>query len=84
MTFKQSGADVTGSFETSRGSRGAGSGVLSGSVVSGLTFQSETPNCPGSYSAFLLFSDETVKWAYKGQDCGGPVQGYGQATRKEP
>jgi hypothetical protein len=80
LTFTQSGARVAVTYRTSAGGQGRGSGIISGSTVP-IVLQNETPNCPGSYTATFVFSGETVKWTYAGQDCGGPTRGQGLASK---
>jgi len=46
-----------------------------------MSLQSTAPDCPGSYDASFEFSGEAVSWSFKGQDCGGPMEGHGTAKR---
>jgi hypothetical protein len=81
VTVKQTGNHVDVSFATASGDQGKGSGTLSGSVVEPLTLESTAPACPGSYQGALKFSDNGMSWSYKGQDCGGSMEGQGTAKR---
>jgi hypothetical protein len=84
LTLQQSGSNVAASYQTSLGGRGRGTGILTGNIISAMKLQSETENCPGSFTASLTFSNDTVSWTYNGQDCGGPVQGNGVAKKTKP
>jgi hypothetical protein len=78
----QSQNNLNVTFKTASGGQGDGTGTLTGNKVSSLSLKNTTPECPGSYDASLEFSGETVKWAYQGKDCNGPVTGHGTATRE--
>jgi hypothetical protein len=77
IVIEQNGKDVSVSFETPSGGQGRGTGALTGETVNSILLKSTAPGCPGSYEASLKFADDTVSWTYKGQDCGGPVEGHG-------
>lgn len=81
ITVKQIGSAVNVSFQTASGGQGKGDATIAGVEVKSMRLQSTTPECPGTYDASLQFSGETVSWAYKGQDCGGPMEGSGTAKR---
>jgi hypothetical protein len=63
------------------GGRGTGAGTIKDNVIEGMSLQSELSNCPGTYTASLVFRDDTVSWTYTGRDCSGPVRGHGQAKK---
>ena len=46
-----------------------------------ISLQSTTPGCAGSYEASFKFADDTVTFSFKGEDCGGPMEGNGTAKR---
>jgi hypothetical protein len=77
----QAGSKVNVSFQTASGGQGEGSGTLTGAGVDSISLQSTAPGCSGSYEASFKFADDAVTWSYKGQDCGGPMEGKGTATR---
>ena len=81
LTFQQSGNDVTATYRSALGGQGRGSGTINGNAIYMMSFQSERPNCPGSYTASFKFEGDNVTWTYTGQDCTGPVQGRGSATK---
>jgi TIR domain len=76
----QSGQELKVSFQ-SPGGKGEGSGTLSGSRVEAIALHSTEKNCPGTYNGSLEFVGDTMKWSYKGEDCGGPMEGHGSATK---
>ena len=84
LSFQQSGANVTATYLTLQGGRGRGTGTITGNAINAISFRSEIVNCPGSLTASLMFSDDIVSWTYTGQDCGGPVRGYGAAKKTRP
>jgi hypothetical protein len=49
--------------------------------VKSISLQSTTPNCSGSYEGSLKFAGDALSWNYKGEDCGGPMEGQGDAKR---
>lgn len=81
ITVEQLKSDVKMSFQTALGGQGNGAGTLTGSSVESISLQSTTPGCPGSYEGSLKFIGDTMSWSYKGQDCGGPMDGHGTAKR---
>jgi hypothetical protein len=81
ITVKQNGSDVSITFQTASGGQGSGAGTLTGSVVNSISLQSTAPECPGSYEGSLNFTGDTMSWSFKGQDCGGPMEGHGTAKR---
>ena len=81
LTIQQSGNDITATYRSALGASGRGSGTLSGNAIYMMSLQSETPNCPGSYIASFKFDGDAVSWHYTGQDCNGPIQGRGSATK---
>jgi hypothetical protein len=84
LKFQQADSNVTATFLTSQGGRGKGTGTIAGKAINAMSLQSEIKNCPGSLTAALMFSDDIVSWTYTGQDCSGPVWGYGAAKKTEP
>ena len=50
--------------------------------IDAMTLQSTDAGCPGSYDASFRFADNAVSWSFKGQDCGGEMEGHGTAKRK--
>ncbi len=81
ITVEQIKSDVKVSYQTALGGQGKGAGTLAGARVESISLQSTAPECPGSYEASLKFADDIVIWSYKGQDCGGPMEGHGTAKR---
>ncbi len=81
LTIQQNGNDLKVNFETPLGGQGEGVGKLAGSRVESMSLHSTAPDCPGSYDGSLAFTDSSVTWSYKGEDCGGPMQGHGTAAR---
>jgi hypothetical protein len=77
----QKGDAISVTFHTAAGGEGRGVGTLTDETVESIPIQSTTPNCSGSYLATLKFDGDTVTWSYKGQDCNGPIEGYGSAKR---
>ncbi len=79
ITIEQIGKDLKVSYQLPRG-QGKGAGTLAdgGSSVS---LQSTAPECPGSYEGTIKFAEDTAILSYKGEDCGGPVDGHGTAKR---
>lgn len=78
----QTGNVVNVTFQTAAGGEGKGTGTLTDDgTVNSISIQSTTQNCSGSYVASLKFDADTVTWSYKGQDCGGSIQGHGTAKR---
>jgi hypothetical protein len=82
ITIEQIGKDLKVSYQTGSGGQGKGAGTLAdGGSSEGISLQSTAPECPGSYEASLKFADDTVTFSYKGDDCGGPMEGHGTAKR---
>jgi hypothetical protein len=81
ITVEQTENDLKVSFQTASGGQGKGTGTLKGNEVESMSLQSVAPGCPGSYDASFQFADETVSWSFKGQDCGGAMEGHGTAKR---
>ena len=81
ITVGQNGSDLSVSFETANGGQGKGNGTLTGSVVNSISLQSTTPGCSGSYEGSIEFAGDIMSWSYKGQDCGGPMEGHGTAKK---
>jgi hypothetical protein len=68
-------------FQSALGGQGKGSGTLTGDTVDSILLESTAPGCSGEYEASIKFAGDTVSWSYKGQDCGGPMEGHGTAKR---
>jgi tetratricopeptide (TPR) repeat protein len=83
ISFKQAGRYLSATYRHSRGGTGKGIGIITGTAAT-LSLRGQTENCPGNYAASFEFSGQAVTWSYTGQDCNGPVQGRGTATRTEP
>jgi hypothetical protein len=81
MIVEQNGSDINVSYRTAAGGEGKGVGKLNGASVKSISLESTTPGCPGSYEASLDFSSDTVSWSFKGEDCGGPMEGHGTGKR---
>jgi hypothetical protein len=84
IIVNQTGEDVNVNFEGASGSTGKGTGKLAGGAIESMSLQNTTPGCPGAYDASLKFEKDAVTWSYKGQDCGGPMNGHGDAKRVKP
>jgi hypothetical protein len=80
ITVEQSGKNVNVTFQGASG-QGKGAGALTGGVVESISLESTTPGCPGKYDTSFKFSGDLVSWTYKGEDCGGPMDGHGTAKR---
>jgi hypothetical protein len=81
ITIEQASGDLNVSFQTANGAQGKGSGKLMGNRVESFSLESTTPECPGSYKGSMEFPGDTVTWSYKGEDCGGPMEGHGTAKK---
>jgi hypothetical protein len=69
-------------FKAANGAQGEGKGVLEGNKVKIILLNSTTPNCPGSYQASMEFNkNNSLNWAFKGQDCSGVIEGHGTAEK---
>jgi TIR domain len=77
----QVGDELSVIFQTAAGGQGKGTGKLIGADVNDFSLQSTTPGCAGSYTGSLTFEGDTVRWSYKGDDCGGQMEGHGTAKR---
>jgi hypothetical protein len=84
VTVEQMGADLKVNFQSGGGGQGKGVGKLSGARVDSISLQSTAAECPGSYEASFEFAGDTVTWSFKGDDCGGPMEGHGTAKRVRP
>jgi tetratricopeptide (TPR) repeat protein len=80
LTFQQSGSEVTVTYRSALGGRGSGKSTIAGNIIATVSLRSE-PSCPGQFTASFKFSDDTVSFAYSGQDCNGPGQGRGIAKK---
>jgi hypothetical protein len=81
ITIKQDGVDLKATYRTGGGGQGEGVGTLVGAEVTSMSWQSTTPGCPGSYDASLEFAEDSVTWSFKGEDCGGQMEGHGTAKK---
>jgi hypothetical protein len=82
ITVAQAGSKVNVSFQTASGGQGEGAGTLTGTELDSISLQSTAPGCPGSYEATFKFDGDAISWSFKGQDCGGAMDGHGTAARK--
>jgi hypothetical protein len=81
ITIEQVSGDLNVSFRSPNGAQGKGSGKLTGTRVESMSLESTTPGCPGSYKGSMEFPGDTVTWSYKGEDCGGAMEGHGTAKK---
>jgi hypothetical protein len=81
ITIEQVSGNLNVKFQSANGAQGKGSGKLTGTRVDSMSLESTTPECPGSYKGSMEFPGDTVTWSYKGEDCGGPMEGHGTAKR---
>jgi hypothetical protein len=81
VTIQQNATDLKISFQTANGASGEGTGKLTGSRADSISLHSTTPGCPGSYDGSLSFADNSTSWSYKGEDCGGSMEGHGTADK---
>jgi len=81
ITVEQTENDLNVTFHTAAGGEGKGTGTLKGNEVESMSLQSTAAGCSGSYDASFKFADDTVTWSFKGQDCGGSMDGHGTAKR---
>ena len=82
ISIEQSGNELKVNFQSPNGAQGEGTGILEGNVVKTILLKSIAPNCPGSYDGSLEFKDdESMNWSFKGQDCGGLIEGHGTAKK---
>jgi hypothetical protein len=82
ITVEQIGKDLKVSYQTGAGGQGKGAGTLAdGGSSESISLQSTAPECPGSYQASLKYAEDAITLSYKGEDCGGPVEGHGTAKR---
>jgi hypothetical protein len=77
----QNGSELNVSFLAASGGQGKGTGTLTGDTLGSISLQSTIQECPGAYEASFKFAADAVSWSYKGQDCGGPMEGHGSAKR---
>lgn len=82
ISIEQTGNQLKVSFRTPNGGQGEGTGVLEGNEVKTISLNSTAKNCPGSYEGSLKFNDDgSMDWSFKGQDCGGSMEGHGTAKK---
>ena len=81
IAVEQTENDLKVSFHTAAGGEGKGTGTLKGNEIGSMSLQSTAQGCPGSYDASFKFVDDTVSWTFKGQDCGGSMDGHGTAKK---
>lgn len=82
IMVEQIGRDLKVNYKTASGGQGKGVGTLAGGGSSdAISLQSTAPECPGSYEASLKFAEDTLTLSYKGEDCGGAVEGHGTTKR---
>jgi hypothetical protein len=73
--------DIMVTFQTPGGGEGRGFGTLTANRVDSISLQSTAASCPGSYQASFSFVEDSVSWSFKGEDCGGPMEGHGTAKK---
>ena len=83
VTIQQNGNDLKVSFQTPNGATGEGTGQLTGNRAESISLHSTTPGCPGSYDGSLSFANNSLSWSYKGEDCGGAMEGHGTAPKTQ-
>ena len=81
ITIEQSASDLNVVYKTADGAEGKGSGKLTGNRVESISLESTTPGCPGSYKGSMEFPGDAVTWTFKGEDCGGAMEGHGTAKK---
>jgi hypothetical protein len=81
IAIQQNGSDLKISFLTLSGASGEGTGKLTNNRAESISLRSTTPGCPGSYDGSLSFADNSTSWSYKGEDCGGSMEGHGTADK---
>ena len=81
ITIQQNGSDLKVSFQTPNGGSGEGIGKLTGNRIEWISLHSTAPSCPGSYNGSMSFADNSLTWFYKGEDCGGAMEGHGTAPK---
>jgi hypothetical protein len=84
ITVGQMGTDLKVNFQSGGGGQGKGVGKLSGAHVDSISLQSTAAECPGLYEASFEFAGDTVTWSFKGEDCGGPMEGQGTGKKVGP
>jgi hypothetical protein len=72
ITLNQTGANLTGTYDSPNGATGSVSGVVSGKVGTFRLTQT-TAQCPGSFDGHAVLNDtpEFLVFAYGGSDCLG-------------
>jgi hypothetical protein len=83
ILIQQNGSDLKVRFETPNGGQGEGTGTLKNNRVDTISLRSTAQGCPGSYDGSLSFVGNSISWTYKGNDCGGSMEGHGTATKVE-
>jgi hypothetical protein len=83
VTIQQNGSDLKVSFQSPNGATGEGTGKLTGNRAESISLHSTTPGCPGSYDGSLSFANNSLSWSYKGEDCGGAMEGHGTAPKTQ-
>jgi hypothetical protein len=81
VTIEQVGSNLAVSFKAAMGAQGKGEGKLTDTQVESISLESTTPECPGSYKGSMEFPGDTVTWTFKGEDCGGAMEGHGTAKK---
>jgi hypothetical protein len=73
--------DFKVAFKTANGAQGQGVGKSENGIPESVSLQSTNPQCAGSYDASFKFADDAVTFSFKGEDCGGPMEGNGTAKK---
>jgi hypothetical protein len=81
LNVEQAGSDVKLSFRTASGGMGEGTGKIVDERIASMTLQSTAPGCSGAYNASIEFSGDNMNWTFKGDDCGGAMEGHGTAKK---
>jgi hypothetical protein len=81
ITVEQIGSDLNVTYQTGAGGQGKGAGKFEAGKAAAITLQSTTPGCAGSYEASFNFTDDTITLSFKGEDCGGSMEGNATAKR---
>jgi hypothetical protein len=82
LRIQRSGNELKVSYDTGAGGQGKGVGLLNNEgTASTISLESTLATCPGSYDASFKFADDALSFSFKGQDCGGPLEGHGTAKK---
>jgi hypothetical protein len=81
ISIEQTANDLKVAYQTPAGAQGKGAGTLESGKADSISLQSTTPGCAGSYQASFRFADDSVTFSFKGEDCGGTMEGNGTAKK---